>query len=365
MIGPLHFGVAHSGVWHIMICLLSRRLLGDRQVERRGPSCTGPNLQMRDERHPEPSLSAVDVEVSVVIAAYRGAATIADCLRSVVRATEGRRREIIVVESSGDATTEIVPASFPDVMFVRSPDRLSAGAARNRGFALARGRLVFVTDQDCVVPPDWIDRLERHFTDPSVGAVGGSVGVRNPNNLSGMALYFLEFLSHFPTGGSLRRNGNFVIGCNSAYRAATLRAVSFPDQTLGEDVLFSHEIQRHGLDIVYDPSVEIRHQNREGWREFFKYNRKMGRSAAHYHKVLRRRWMAPFLRMPALVFLAPLVILPMIAVDLTRARWSYLARFLVLSPMCLLGNLVWAHAFRRAVLDARERRGGSAESGLS
>jgi hypothetical protein len=80
----------------------------------------------------------------------------------------------------------------------------------------------------------------------------------------------------------------------------------------------------------------------------------MGRAAAHYHQVLRRWWMAPFLRVPALAFLAPAVILPSVAFGLLRSRWTYLARFLLLLPLCLLGNLVWAAAFRREVLEGKE-----------
>jgi GT2 family glycosyltransferase len=304
----------------------------------------------------QPSFGQIDI--SVVIPAYGGARTIADCLESVERATRGRRREIIVVESSGDATSEIVSQRFPGVVLIRSEERLSAGAARNRGAAEARGQLIFYTDQDCVVPSDWIDRLERHLDDPSAGAAGGAVGIRNPSNLSGCAVYFLEFLNHFPGNGSPRRDENFLVGCNSMYRAEALRAVSFPDQTIGEDVLFSHELRRNGFGVVYDPRIEVRHQNREGWGEFFNYNRKMGRSAASYHEVLQRWWIAPFLRVPSLAFLAPVVILPSIALDLARSRWSYFFRFLLLSPMCLLGNLVWAGAFRRQVLETRAQGAG-------
>jgi GT2 family glycosyltransferase len=293
------------------------------------------------------------IDISVVIPAYLGAATIADCLESVIDATAGRRSEIIVVESSGDATAAIVRERFPHVNLLCSDRRLTAGAARNRGAAAARGRLVFFTDQDCVVPRDWIARLERHLADPSVAAAGGSVGIRNLSNLSGCAVYFLEFLRHFPSRGTGQRDNNFLIGCNSAYRAEVLAAVRFPDQTLGEDVIFSHDLQRAGFSTVYDPAVEVLHHNRRGWREFFNYNRKMGRSAAMYHGVLRRWWVAPFFTAPVLAYLAPAVVLPSIALDLLRSRWSYFGLFLFLSPMCLLGNLVWAHAFRQQVLDSR------------
>jgi GT2 family glycosyltransferase len=299
--------------------------------------------------------SADAIEISVVIPAYLGARTIVDCLESVERATTGRRREIIVVESSADATAEIVRQRFPGVVVIQSEKRLTAGGARNRGAAAAQGSLIFFTDQDCTVPLDWIDRLERYFEDPSVGAAGGAVGIRNLSNLSGCAVYFLEFLTHFPGGGPPRLNEKFLVGCNSAFRTEAFRVVRFPDQTLGEDVLYSHELRRHGFGIVYDPRIEVRHQNREGWGEFVNYNYKMGRSAATYHQALQRWWVAPFLRAPILVFLAPLVILPRIAFALAHSRWSYFFRFLLLSPMCLLGNLVWASAFRHQVIETRSK----------
>lgn len=293
------------------------------------------------------------VDVSVVIPAYFGSATIADCLYSVTRALQGRRSEIIVVESSGDATAEIVRRQFPEVTLIASDQRLSAGAARNRGATVARGPLVFFTDQDCLVPPDWIDRLGQHLRDRSVGAAGGAVGIRNPSELGGAAVYFLEFLYHFPGNKPPRLNDNFLVGCNSAYRKEALQNVHFPDQTLGEDVLFSHALRARGFGVMYDPRVEVLHLNRQGWPEFFKYNRKMGRSAAIYHDTIKLWWIGPFFQAPMLAYLAPLAILPSIGFDLFRSRWSYFLRFLMLSPMCLLGNLVWANAFRRQVLKMR------------
>jgi cellulose synthase/poly-beta-1,6-N-acetylglucosamine synthase-like glycosyltransferase len=144
-----------------------------------------------------------------------------------------------------------------------------------------------------------------------------------------------------------------VIGCNGAYRSECLRVVSYPDRTLGEDVLFSNEIQERGFTLMYDPTIEIRHQNRAGWGEFFSYNREMGRKAAQCQQLLGRWWTAPFRAIPSLAFAVPAVILPSIALRLARGHRADFFRFLLLSPMCLLGNLAWADGYRRGVLDDR------------
>ena len=297
------------------------------------------------------------VDISVVIPAYHGAETIAACLASVQRATEGHRAEIVVVDSSGDRCGEIVRDQFPEVTLVLSPTRLSAGSARNRCVAMARGRILFFVDQDCVVPHDWIAALEQHFSDPATGGAGGSLGILNPESLTGCGVYFLEFFRHFPQDAPPQRNRNFLLGSNCAYRADVLRDNGFPDQTLGEDVLLSHQMRQQGFELLYDPRVEVLHRNREGREQFFHYNTKMGTASAADQLIMKRPRSRLFLRFPILAFLTPAVVLPVIFVRLLRCRKrrTYLPTFLRLLPLCLAGNMVWAAAFRREVLASRRR----------
>ena len=89
-----------------------------------------------------------------MIPAFRGIATICDCIKSIVEAGAGFSIEILVVESSNDGTVDLVRKEFPFVRIVAMPSQVSAGQARNIGAREAKGTFVLFVDQDCVVPKD-------------------------------------------------------------------------------------------------------------------------------------------------------------------------------------------------------------------
>lgn len=291
--------------------------------------------------------------VSVVIPAYRGARTIGRTLESLADQAGVVRPEVIVVESSGDATGDLVSRDFPWVTLVREPDRLSAGAARNLGITRTAGAFILFIDQDCIAPKDWIFRLMADLRKPGIDAVGGSIGIANPANLSGAAVYFLEFVRQFPRRGCLEDDPLFLLGCNAGYRAEVLRAVTFPDRTLAEDVIFTDRVRKAGFHVAYDPEITVLHHNRVGWGEFVSYAWKMGGAAADYHAELKLRWMQPIMRWPILIFPAALTVTPWTMQRLLRGPWSYTALFLIVAPACVLGNLVWATAFWRRLVEKR------------
>jgi cellulose synthase/poly-beta-1,6-N-acetylglucosamine synthase-like glycosyltransferase len=293
-----------------------------------------------------------DPEVSVVVPAYRGIDTICECLASIYASTRDWRCEVIVVESSGDGAAALVRQQFPEATVIESSVRLSAGQARNEGARQARGRWVLCADQDCIVPADWADRLVTLLRNPAVGAAGGSIAVANPSNISGWCVYFLEFMYHFPSRGRVQE-GNFLIGANSAWRADILQQVAFPDQTLGEDRRLSHDVRKLGMQVLYDPSISVRHHNRRGWREFIRYCDAMGRSSAEERLRAGGRLVAFLQSTSWLSLLLPLAVLPMIGWRLLVGRPSHFLLYLVLLAPCALGQLIWANAFRRVLARPR------------
>ncbi len=83
---------------------------------------------------------------------------------------------VIVDQSDDDATSEAVAPYLSDsrLRYVRSR-QMGASRGRNLGVQITTAPLVCITDDDCIVPPDWPARMCEPFENPRVGAVWCSV----------------------------------------------------------------------------------------------------------------------------------------------------------------------------------------------
>src|SRR5436190_12093463 len=121
-------------------------------------------------------------EISVVIASYDARETIGQALAALAASETAVPFEVVVVDSAGDGTSEVVASQFPDVVLVRSGRRLYPGDARNAGVERARGRILAFTDADCLVERGWVERAARAHG-RGLSAVGGSIVNANPQTL--------------------------------------------------------------------------------------------------------------------------------------------------------------------------------------
>lgn len=111
--------------------------------------------------------------VSVVIPTYNRGASIIDTIESIFQ-NSYLDFEIIVVDQSRDNVTEEALKRYlsnPRFKYIHT-DTHGAGRARNVGIAQAKGSLVAITDDDCVVPPNWISGITVIFEEyPRVAVV--------------------------------------------------------------------------------------------------------------------------------------------------------------------------------------------------
>lgn len=298
------------------------------------------------------------MKYSVIIPSYNSETTIARCLQAVTHQRFDEPYEVIVIDSSTDATPEIVRQQFPQVKFIHLAERTVPGAARNLGIEHAQGEIICFIDSDCIAKPDWLHRMvETH--NGAYAAVGGSIANGNPESLIGWAGYFAEFREFFPFHPKQFMSN--IPTCNISYKRWVFEKYgNFPDlmpdwikikHPQQEDLILNLNLYTHGEKILFDPEIRIAHINMTSVKRFMLHQYRLGRNTSYLLKhsnlhgscIVRSRILA--------VLTAPL--LPCVkfwnTLRVAMLSGEYVRYFLYVSPLLFIGLLVWGAGFVRGV----------------
>ena len=214
------------------------------------------------------------MEISVVVSTHNRASHLPRLFAALSAQTieEHVSWELIVVDNrSTDDTAEVVErcsakAGFPVTYVFEGRKGKSFGL--NTGIALARGRIIALTDDDAVPAPDWLERVLLHFEmHNDVPCVGGRVELHDPADA--VVAVRLSPNATLTDVKSFDPANIPVIGCNMAMDAELLRAVGLFDVDLGpgsrigiaEDLDLLYRLTRSGHRIAYDPGLLVFHNH--------------------------------------------------------------------------------------------------------
>lgn len=245
------------------------------------------------------------VIVSVVIATYDRPDDLRRCLRSLVTQESARKIEIIVVDNNpSSGLTPSVVAEFKNVVLVTETKK-GLSYARNAGINASKGEIIISTDDDVVVPPDWVEGLIAPFTRPDVMIVTGNV---LPLELETTPQHFFEAYGGLGRGFQRKEfNGKWFesfkkravptwkIGAcaNTAFRASIFAhpEIGMIDESLGagtptgcsEDTYIFYKVLKLGYTAVYEPKAYVWHKHRTDMKAFRRqlYNYSKGHVAYH------------------------------------------------------------------------------------
>ena len=113
---------------------------------------------------------------SVLIPSYRRPDQLVACLTALAKQTV-LPGEVLVVWQGDDLQTKDVTVRMAEqlpyrLVVLHSPDP-GIVPAENLALESATGDVIYLTDDDVIPPPGWLERFLRFYADPSVGAVGG------------------------------------------------------------------------------------------------------------------------------------------------------------------------------------------------
>ena len=132
--------------------------------------------------------------------------------------------------------------------------------------------IVLFTDDDVIVPRDWVEKLERWFERPEVSGVGGPTFAPIEESDIWQKSIDVAFCNKFLTAGTnygKKSGGDLeeveqLPGVNSAYRREVLEEVGgFDRGAIGaEDVMLDHSIRQSGYRLWSDGSATMWHRRR-------------------------------------------------------------------------------------------------------
>ncbi|CAM2065581.1 Glycosyltransferase family 2 protein [Sulfidibacter corallicola] len=113
-------------------------------------------------------------KVSVIIVNYKSSKFLDKCLETLAKTEHEGGIEIIVVNNSpGDGTEELIQEKHPSVILVTPGTNLGFGPANNVGFDKATGDYHLILNPDAYPPPDAISQCVAYLdAHPKVGMVG-------------------------------------------------------------------------------------------------------------------------------------------------------------------------------------------------
>ncbi len=232
-----------------------------------------------------PSLALpADILVSIVLATYDRPESLRSTLKTLVAQRTQRPVEIIVVDNHpASGLTPPIVSEFPQVRLVRE-ERAGLAYARNAGFLACTGAIAIATDDDVIIPPDWLEKLVAPFARADVMAVTGNVlplelETRSQDRFEiygGLGRGFkrqeigIEWFESFHS----RAVPTWELGAtaNAAFRSSIFHdpVIGLMDEALGpgtptgvgEDTDLFYRVIQADYTLFYEPTAYLWHQHR-------------------------------------------------------------------------------------------------------
>jgi GT2 family glycosyltransferase len=206
--------------------------------------------------------------ISVTIATYERPAYLRRALQDLLEGTELPDEIIVVDQTEGEQTREVVEAFGSELLRYACHSPPSISGSRNRSVELARGEYVAIVDDDCEFAHDWLERVHRElarfdYPDALYGAI------RHPDPDSDRkALHVSVFAPSAPHVWEFPAHpGLMGLGAHMILRRSTFLALGGFDERFGpgtcflgaEDIDYNYRLLKHGYRAVSTPAIEVVH----------------------------------------------------------------------------------------------------------
>lgn len=214
--------------------------------------------------------------VTALVCTRGRGALVANTVRGIL-ASDYPGFELHVIDQSTDDETEtaLVPFKSDPRFYYRRSTTVGLARARNIGFSLARPGIVAMTDDDCVVSPDWLHSMAAAFDSSSrIAVVHGNVLAAPHDPMKGFISSYVR-KEPFVARGVQDKARVEGIGACMGVRTDAWSALSGFDEMLGagagflsaDDTDFVMRALLAGYEVSETPAVTVVHHGFRTWAE--------------------------------------------------------------------------------------------------
>jgi glycosyltransferase involved in cell wall biosynthesis len=212
---------------------------------------------------------------SVIIGVYNRAHQIGECVESLLASTF-RDFELVLIDdgSKDDSVAVLRQLEQRDArirVLVNARNRGASGT-RNVGMETARGEILLFCDSDCIVEPDWIERMVAGMQESGAAAASGVVRDPAPRNLTERTYAGTCLIAH---------KAPVLVECNMALRASL--GYRFDEAIFygeGDDLALRLRVAGHTIGVI--PDARVLHNHPLDFDAYMRIARTAGRGHTCY-----------------------------------------------------------------------------------
>jgi cellulose synthase/poly-beta-1,6-N-acetylglucosamine synthase-like glycosyltransferase len=226
--------------------------------------------------------------LSIITNFYNESQNIRDYLESMKNQTY-KNFELILIDDGSTDNSSRIAERYRDILNIKlfRLKHIGLRGARALGVRKAHGDILVTLDADETLKNDALERIARHFENPSVGAVSGSIrmtGEKWFNRANGIITeWSFQIRRSLPSY-------RYVFGGCAAYRRKCIESIGgLNPGNISEDIDASWKIMRLGWEVVLDEKIIVWHKEPKSFKAYFRKMLNASRRGASTYLAHRRQ----------------------------------------------------------------------------
>jgi len=219
---------------------------------------------------------------SFIIPVYNRPNEIKELLESLLNQTYTKNFEIVIVEDGSSVSSVDVISDYKnalDISYYEKPNS-GPGDSRNYGMRVAKGNYFIVLDSDCILPPEYLEQVEKSLKKDFVHCYGGPDAAHDSFSDVQKAINY-AMTSFWTTGGI--RGGKIAVdkfqprSFNMGISKEAFETVGgYGNIHPGEDPDLTIRIWNKGYETKLISEAFVYHKRRIDWQKFYIQVNKFG-----------------------------------------------------------------------------------------